>query len=64
MKYWCIRLSASFSVLGSFGIGFLVGAAYGPYAGLGTFVGLMALGIYLHKAADTIRKRTDNGIAI
>ncbi len=42
----------------------MVGAAYGLYAGLGTFTALMALGIYFHKTADNIRKLTDNGIGI
>jgi sulfite exporter TauE/SafE len=59
MKFWCLWLSASFFVMGSFGIGFLIGAAYGLWPGLGTFAVLMAFGIYLHKASDTIRKRVD-----
>jgi hypothetical protein len=55
MKYWLIRLSAAFFVMGSFGIGFLLGAEYGLWVGFVAFIASMALGIYLHKTADKIR---------
>ena len=59
MKYWLIRLLAALFVMGSFGIGFLVGAKYGLWFGLVAFIVLIALGIYLHKTADKIRNRTN-----
>ncbi len=42
--------------MGSFGAGAIAGSEYGIWIGLGTFVCLMALGIYLHKIADKIRR--------
>lgn len=55
MKFWFIRLSASFFIIGAFGIGCLVGARYGLLIGLVAFCAPTALGIYLHKKAEQIK---------
>ena len=51
-KYYFIRILAALFIMGSFGIGFVIGSAYGSWAGLSTFFVLIAVGIFLHIIAD------------
>jgi len=51
LKYYTLRILAGFLFYGSFGFGFLVGATYGMWAGLVTFIILVISGLFLHKVA-------------
>ena len=55
IKYYSIKILAALCVMGSFGTGFLVGAAYGFWLGLLSFAGLFIIGIALHGMANRIR---------
>jgi hypothetical protein len=57
MKYYFIRILAALFIMGSFGFGFIVGGAYGWWAGWGTFIILIAFGIILHIFADRQYKK-------
>jgi hypothetical protein len=63
MKFWCIRLLASFFVIGSVAIGALARVQFGLWVGLTLFFLSIGFGIYLHKAAEkintTIRNQTN-----
>jgi hypothetical protein len=56
MKYYTIRILSGLFFMGSIGVGFLVGAEYGKWAGWFSFVLLMAIGILLHRSADKIQR--------
>ncbi|MBN1473070.1 MAG: hypothetical protein JW914_00500 [Syntrophaceae bacterium] len=62
LKYWCIRIVASFSIMVSFGAAAICGTEYGLWTGLGTFVFLMIVGVYLFKAADEIEKNSASNL--
>jgi hypothetical protein len=57
VKYYTIRVLAALSLMGAFGGGILVGAAYGKWFGWATFAILVVLGIILHRVADKICKQ-------
>jgi hypothetical protein len=57
MKFWFIRLSASFFVIGAFGIGCLIAYEYGLFYGLTTSIASTAMGIFLHKLSERVRNR-------
>jgi len=56
MKYYGIRIVASFLILGSFGAGFLAGAEYGKWVGWITFLTFVILGALLLKVANKLRQ--------
>ena len=56
VKYYCIQILAAFLVLSSFEFGFLAYAEYGKWIGWITFIILVTLGFFLHKAADKFRE--------
>ena len=58
MKFWFIRLSASFFVVGAFAIGALAAVQFGLWVGVVLFLLSTAFGIYLHKTAEKIRQDT------
>lgn len=55
--YYFIRILAALLIMGSFGVDFIVGGAYGRRAGLSTFVVLFALGIFIHIIIDRQYKK-------
>ncbi len=58
IKFYVIKILAAFSVMGSFGAGFVVGASYGLWLGLLSFISLFIIGIVLHKVANRVRGKT------
>lgn len=56
MKYYTIRILAALLFMGSFGVGFISGAAYGQLAGWLTFIVMATIGILLHIKASRIQK--------
>jgi hypothetical protein len=59
MKYWCIRLSASFFVIGAFAVSTLAGVQFGLLVGVALFLLLAAFGIYLHKIAERMKQGSE-----
>jgi hypothetical protein len=56
LKYYTIRILAGFLFYGSFGFGFLVGAIYGMWIGLVTFIVIAISGLFFHKVADKLEQ--------
>ncbi len=56
MRYYSIRILAAFFLMGSFAVGFLVGAEYGMWFGWGTFIVFVIIGALLIKVAHKIRQ--------
>jgi hypothetical protein len=48
VKEYVVRVTAAFLVMGSFGIGFIMGSEYGLWIGLMAFTGILTAGIILH----------------
>jgi hypothetical protein len=56
MKYYGIKLMAALCVMGSPGVGFLAGAAYGKWIGWLGFILAGLIGIMLHFIANKNRR--------
>jgi hypothetical protein len=60
MKYYGIRIMAALFVMGSPGVGFLAGAAYGKWIGWLGFILTVLTGIALHAVANRNRQASIN----